>query len=164
MKKISPKTFLMIAPVLIFLVASIIWFLILAQAINFITGFIILSLISFLAFWKGLLVSWRAGELIGLKNRKQIFIISLGVALGFSELVWTISFLPFSFFILSGLFTTIFAFVFNIFKEYFKQYQESSIDLKRDYFKKLLAKNIILGIVLIIILVSISSWLPPKTF
>jgi len=164
MKKISPKTFLMIAPVLIFLTASIIWFLILAQAINFITGFIILSLILFLAFWKGLLVSRCAGELIGLKNRKQIFIISLGVALGFSELIWTISFLPFPFFILGGLFATIFAFVFNIFKEYFRQCQDLFIDLKRNGFKKLLAKNIILGIVLLIILISISSWLPPKTF
>lgn len=162
--KISPKNFSFISPILVFLVASIIWFLILAQAINFIAGFIILGLFSLLMFWRGLLISRRAGELFGFKSRKQIFIVSLGATLGFSELIWTISFMPFSFFILGGLLTTIFAIVFNIFKEYFKQHQGLFADSDRSDFKKNLTKNVILGIILIIILISISPWLPPKTF
>ena len=127
-------------------------------------GFIVLDLFSLLIFWRGLLVSRRAGELFGLKNRKQIFIVSLGITLGFSELIWAISFMPFSFFILGCLFATIFVIVFNIFKEYFKQRQGLFADLDRSSFKKILTKNIVLGIILIIILISISSWLPPKTF
>ncbi len=162
--KISPKNFLFISPILVFLAASIIWFLILAQTISFIAGFIVLGLFSLLMFWRGLLVSRRAGELFGLKSRKQIFIVSLGITLGFSELIWAISFMPFSFFILGGLFATIFAIVFNIFKEYFKQRQGLFADLDESSFKKILTKNIVLGIILIIILISISSWLPPKTF
>lgn len=161
--KISPKTFSFISPILVFIAASIIWFLILAQTIGFITGFVILGLFSFWLFWRGLLISRRSGELFGLKSRKQIFIVSLGVALGLSELIWIISFMPFSFFILGGLITTIFAIVFNIFKEYFKQRQDFA-DSAEGGFRKILTKNVVLGIVLIIILISISSWLPPKTF
>lgn len=161
--KISLKNFLFISPILVFFTANIIWFLILAQTINFIVGFIILDLFSFLIFWNGLLISRQAGELFGLKSRKQIFIVSLGAALGFSELIWAISFMPFSFFILGGLFATIFAIVFKIFKEYFKQQQGLFADSDKSSFKKILTKNIILGIILIIILISISSWLPPKT-
>jgi len=162
--KISPKTFLLTAPLLIFLTASLIWFLILSQAISFITGFIGLGLFPFLIFWKGLLVSRRAGELFGLKSRKQILVVSLGIALGFSELVWVISFLPFPFFILGGLLATVFAIAFSIFKEYFKQYQDLAADSDGNSFKKFLTKNIVLGIILIIILILISPWLPPKTF
>jgi len=162
--RISPKNFSFISPILAFFAANIVWFLILAQTINFIAGFIILSLFSFLMFWRGLLISRRAGELFGLKSRKQIFIVSLGVALGFSELIWAISFMPFSFFILGCLFAIIFAIVFNIFKEYFKQHQGLFADSDRSSFKKILTKNVALGIILIIILISISSWLPPKTF
>ncbi len=162
--KISPKNFSFISPILIFLAASIIWFLILAQTISFIAGFIVLDLFSFLIFWRGLLISRRAGELFSLKSRRQIFIVSLGAALGFSELIWAISFMPFSFFILGCLFATIFAIVFNILKEYFKQHRGLFADLDKSDFKKILTKNIVLGIILIIILISISSWLPPKTF
>src|SRR3989344_173289 len=164
MMKISPKIFLFISPILVFLAAGIIWFLILAQTVNFIAGFIVLGLFSLLMFWKGFLVSRRAGELFGLKSRKQIFIVSLIIALGFSELIWVISFMPFSFFILGALLATIFAIVFNIFKEYFKLHQGLFVDLNRSSFKKVLTNNIVLGIILIIILISISSWLPPKTF
>ncbi len=162
--KISPKNFSFISPILVFLAASIIWFLILAQTIGFIAGFIVLGLFSLLIFWRGLLISRRAGELFGLKSRKQIFVVSLSAALGFSELIWVISFLPFSFFILGSLFAAIFAIVFNIFKEHFKQHQGLFADLDRSSFKKILTKNIVLGIILIIILISISPWLPQKTF
>jgi hypothetical protein len=161
--KISPKNFLFLSPILVFLAASIIWFLILAQAISFIAGFIVLGLFLFLIFWKGFLVSRRAGELFSLKSRKQIFIVSLGATLGLGELIWVISFLPFSFFILGGLLAAIFAVVFNIFKEYFKQHQGLFADSERKDFKKTLTKNIILGIILIVILILISPWLPPKT-
>ncbi|MEK7578652.1 MAG: hypothetical protein AAB789_00035 [Patescibacteria group bacterium] len=162
--KIPPNFFSFISPILVFFAASIIWFLILGQTISFITGLIVLGLFSLLMFWRGLLISRRAGELFGLKSRKQIFIVSLGAALGFSELIWAISFTPFSFFVLGGLFATIFSVVFNIFKEYFKQHQGLFADLDRNSFKKILTKNIILGIILIIILIAVSSWLPPKTF
>lgn len=162
--KISPNIFFLIAPILIFFIASFVWFLILAQLIGFIVGFIILGLFSFLFLWKGFLISRRTGELFGLKSRKQILIISLIITLGFTELIWIISFLPFSFFILGGLFATIFAVVFGIFKEYFKQRQGLFSDLDSDNFKNTLTKNIILGIILIIVLISISSWLPSKTF
>jgi len=153
--KISPKTFLLVAPLLMFFAGSIIWLLILAQTIGFITAFIILDFIFFLIFWRGLLISRRTGELRGLKSRKQIFIFSLGVTLGFGELTWAVSFLPFSFFILGGLLAITFAIIFNIFKEYFKE---------RPDFKKFLVRDIILGIILIAILIFISPWLPPKTF
>jgi len=152
--KITPKTFLFIMPFLIFFITSFIWLEILSQKMGFIAGLIISTLTSFFIFWNGLLISRRAGELFSLKDRKQIFIFSLGVALGFCELVWAISFLPFPFYILGGLFTIIFAMAFNIVNEYLKQHREL----------KFLIKNIILGIGLIIIFILSSPWLPPKTF
>ena len=114
--KIAPKNFLFISPILIFLIAGFIWFLVLAQTVGFFAGFVILAIFSFLIFWKGLLISRRNGELFGLRSRKQIFVISLIVALVFGEIIWVVSFLPFPFFILGGLFAIIFAVVFNIFK------------------------------------------------
>jgi len=154
--KITPKTFLFIVPFLLFLTASFIWLEILSQKIAFITGLIILGLASFLIFWNGLLISCRAGKLFNLKSRKQIFVFSLGIALGFFELIWAISFLPFPFFILGGLFTVIFAIAFNVINEYLKQYDEN--------FKKFLLRNITLGAGLITILITSSPWLPPKVF
>lgn len=162
--KITSKNFLFISPILMFFAASLVWFLILAQTFNFMIGFIILSAFSLLLFWRGLLISRKAGEMFGFKNREQVFVVSLCAALGFAELVWVISFLPFSFFILGGLFATIFALVFNVFKEYFKQHQGLFADLDKKHFEKVLTKNIIWGIILIIILISISSWLPSKAF
>lgn len=150
--KITPKTFLFAMPFLVFFMVSFIWFEILSQKMGFIAGLIILSLASFLIFWKGLLINRRAGELFDLKSRKQIFVFSLGIALGFCELIWAISFLPFPFFILGGLFTVIFAIAFNIISEYLKQPREL----------KFLIRNIILGISLIIIFILSSQWLPPK--
>jgi len=150
--KISPENFLFISPILIFLAADFIWFLILAQAVGFFAGFVILAIFSFLIFWKGLLISRRNGELFGLKSKKQIFSASLSAGLVLSEIIWVISFLPFPFFILGGLFAIIFALIFNIFKKYFKQQEEPFGNL------------IILAVVLIIILISISPWLPSKTF
>ncbi|MBI4919993.1 hypothetical protein HY838_01750 [Candidatus Azambacteria bacterium] len=164
--KITPKKFSFFSPLLIFFTASFIWFLILSQTVNFVAGFAMLSLISFFTFWKGLLIIRRAGELFGLKSRKQIFIVSLGAALGFSELVWVISFLPFPFFILGGVLAVIFAIIFNIFREWFKLRRDQNLFAGSDEndFKKVLAKNIILGAVLIIILIFLSPWLPSKTF
>jgi len=147
MIKITPKTFLFTMPLLTFFIASFIWLEILSQKIEFVTGLIILSLALFLIFWNGLLISRRAGELFGLKNRKQIFVFSLGIALGFCELIWGISFLPFSFFILGGLLTVIFAIAFNIIVNGHN-----------------ITKNIILAAGLIIIFILSSPWLPPKVF
>ncbi len=145
--KITPKIFLFIMPFLTFFAAGFIWLEILSQKAAFITGLIILSLVSFLIFWNGLLINYRAGVSFGLKTRKQIFVFSLGIALGFCELIWVISFLPFSFFILSGLFTVIFAIAFNV------------IVSGRN-----IVKNAILGASLIIIFILSSPWLPPKVF
>lgn len=161
---ISPKRFLFIAPLLIFFLTSAIWFSILSQTISFVAGFIVLIFVSFFIFWRGLLILRRAGELFGLRSKKQIFVVSLAVALSFGEMFWAISFLPLRFFILGGLFVILFMFAFSIFKEYFKQDQNSSSELTKKVFKKVLTKNIILSVILIIILISISSWLPPKTF
>jgi hypothetical protein len=141
-------------PFLVFFSAGFIWLEILSQKMGFVVGIVILSFASFLIFWNGLLISRRAGELSGLKNRKQIFVFSLGAALGFCELIWALSFLPFSFFILGGLFTVIFAVAFNVINEHLKQCGEL----------KFLIKNVILGAGLIIILILSSPWLPPKTF
>jgi len=145
--KITPKTFLFAMPFLVFFMASFIWLEILSQKIGFVTGLIILSLASFLIFWNGLLINRLAGELFGLKSRKQIFVFSLGIVLGFCELIWAISFLPFPFFILGGLFTVIFAIAFNVI-----------------VFGHNIIKNAILGISLIIIFILSSPWLPPKVF
>ena len=147
MMKITPKTFLFMMPFLVFFMASFIWLEILSQKIGFITGFVILSFVSFLIFWNGLLISRRNGELFDLKNRRQIFVFSLGIMLGFCELIWTISFLPFPFFILGGLFTVIFAIAFNVIVSGHN-----------------IIKNLILGASLIIIFILSSPWLPPKVF
>ncbi|MDO8443505.1 MAG: hypothetical protein Q7S78_00745 [Candidatus Azambacteria bacterium] len=145
--KITPKTFLFAMPFLVFFIASFIWLEILSQKLGFFAGLVILSLASFLVFWNGLLINRRAGELFGLKSRKQIFVFSLGIALGFCELIWAISFLPFPFFILGGMFTVIFAFAFNII------ITEHSI-----------MRNAVLAAGLIIIFILSSPWLPPKVF
>ena len=147
MMKITPKTFLFVMPFLIFFVASFIWLEILSQKIGFITGLVILGGVSFLIFWNGLLISRRTGELFDLKNRKQIFVFSLGIMLGFCELIWAISFLPFPFFILGGLFAVIFAIAFNIIVSGHN-----------------IIKNTLLGASLIIIFILSSPWLPPKAF
>ncbi|MBU2081817.1 hypothetical protein KKH14_00040 [Patescibacteria group bacterium] len=147
MMKITPKTFLFVMPFLIFFVASFIWLEILSQKIGFITGLVILGGVSFLIFWNGLLISHRTGELFDLKNRKQIFVFSLGIMLGFCELIWAISFLPFPFFILGGLFAVIFAIAFNIIVSGHN-----------------IIKNTLLGASLIIIFILSSPWLPPKAF
>lgn len=147
---ISSKTFSLILTPIIFLGAAIVWFLALTQIISFFAGLILLGFFAFLVFWQGLLVSRRNGELFGLKTKKQILAISLGVSLGFVELIWIISLLPFSFYVLGGLFTAIFVIVFDIFKEIFKGQE----------IKKILKRDIISGVVFITILILISHWLP----
>ena len=142
-------------PFLIFFVAGFIWLEILSQKMGFIAGLIILSLASFLIFWNGLLISRHAGELFGLKSRKQIFVFSLGITLGFCELIWAISFLPFPFFILSGLFMVIFAVAFNVIL---------ADNANKDDLRRVLIKNTLLGAGLLIILILSSPWLPPKVF
>lgn len=163
MTNVSPKFFSIILPFLVFILASIIWFLILIQSVNFIFGFVILSLFSFVIFWQGLLISRKSGELFTLKNRRQIIIISLAVTLGFSELIWVISFLPFSFFVLAGLFSAIFATIFDVIKEYFKKHVGLFEETDRKKFNKILIRDILSAAIFIIIIISLSSWLPLKT-
>ena len=159
MMKVSPQILFVISTIFIFLAASFIWYLILYQVINFVSGLVILSFLIFLAFWQNLLAFRRAGELIGLKSKKQIFIVSLVFTLGFSELIWSISFMPFSFFILSGILSVVFAETQDIFKEYFKKSANDYSEIK-----KILTKDIIAGIILITIFIFISPWLPSKVY
>ena len=159
MMKVSPQILFVISTIFIFLATSFIWYLILYQAINFVSGLVILSFLIFLAFWQNLLAFRRAGELIGLKSKKQIFIVSLVFTLGFSELIWSISFMPFSFFILSGILSVVFAETQDIFKEYFKKSANDYSEIK-----KILTKDIIAGIILITIFIFISPWLPSKVY
>lgn len=149
-------------PILIFLISTTVWLLILSQSIGFFSGFLILSFSAFLVFWKGFLISRQKGGLFGLKNKKQVFFVSLGVALGFSELMWAISFLPFSFFILSGLFTAIFSIVFDIFREYFKRKPSLFEESDKINFRKTIVKDFWGGAGFILILILIASWLPKK--
>ncbi|HEY4494854.1 MAG TPA: hypothetical protein VJC01_00160 [Candidatus Paceibacterota bacterium] len=164
MMKISSQTLFVISSVFIFLVSSFIWYLILYQAISFFIGLIILSFFIFLAFWKNFLTFRRAGELIGLKSKKQIFIISIIFVLGFSELVWSISFMPFPFFILGGILAVIFGVTLDIYKEYFRKPASDNLSALGLKIKKVIIKDVIAGIILIIIFIFISPWLPPKAY
>lgn len=157
--KISPQTFFVISSVFIFLGSSFIWYLILYQAISFFNGLVILSFLIFLLFWQNLLAFRRVGELIGLKTKKQIFIVSAVFSLGFSELVWGISFMPFSFFILGGILTVIFTITSDILKEYFKKSTRDGSKIK-----KILTRDVAVGIILIIIFIFINPWLPPRAY
>ncbi|KKS44362.1 MAG: hypothetical protein UV48_C0002G0015 [Candidatus Azambacteria bacterium GW2011_GWA2_42_9] len=149
-------------PIIIFFISSIIWLLILSQIISFFLGFLLLIFIVFLVFWRGFLISRRRGELFGLKNKKQAFFISLGATLGFGELIWAISFLPFSFFILSGFFTVIFSMVFDILREYFKRKPSLFEENGKTNFKKVLVRDFLGGAVFILALILIASWLPKR--
>ena len=162
--KISSQTLFVISSVFIFLVSSLIWYLILYQAIGFFIGLIILSFFIFLAFWQNLLAFRRAGELIGLKSKKQIFIISIIFVLGFSELVWRISFMPFSFFILGGILAVIFGVTLDIYTEYFKKLVNNNSPDFSGKIKKVIIRDITAGVILITIFIFISPWLPPKAY
>src|SRR3989338_4963991 len=162
--KISPQTLFIISSVFIFLISSFIRYLILYQAIGFFNGLVILSFFIFLAFWQNFLAFRRAGELIGLKSKKQIFIISVIFVLGFSELVWSISFMPFPFFILGGILAVIFGVTLDIYREYFRKLASDSSSALGLKIKKVIIKDVIAGIILIIIFIFISPWLPPKAY
>lgn len=162
--KISPKTLFIISPTFIFLIASFIWYLILYQAISFFSGLIILVFFIFLMFWRNLLSFRKSGELIGLKNKKQIIITSLIFVLGFGELIWSISFLPFSFFILGGIIAVIFGVVLDIYREYFRYSAINNLSSVERTINKILIRDITFGIVLILLFIFISPWFPSKTY
>lgn len=170
--KISSKTIFIFSPILIFLAASFIWYLILYQAVSFLSGFTFLIFLTFLIFWQNFLMFRRSGELIGLKNKKQIIIISSIFAMGLGELIWSISFLPFSFFILGGILAVIFGVVLDIYKEYFRhQINDPLIDSgsrtkSGDNLKirKILIRDVAIGAIIITIFIYISPWLPPKIY
>ncbi len=159
---VSLKILPLALPFLMFLFSGIIWFLILIQVISFIWGFVVLSFLVFVVFWRSLLIIRRAGEVFILRNKKQVLIVSLVLTLGFSELIWALSFLPFSFFVLAGLFSVIFAVVFDVFKEYFKQRPDLFSESDQGNLKKVLIRDILSGIIFIIIIIGASSWLPIK--
>ena len=157
MSRISPHIILVALPFWIFLAGSFIFYLFLYQAISFFSGITILVFLIFLTFWRIFLLFRREGELIGLKNKKQILALSLVFALGFSEFIWSISFMPFSFFILGGILAVIFGVVLDIYREYFKKSENENFEIKR-----FLTRDIALGVTLITIFIFISPWLPPK--
>lgn len=157
--KIPLKMIFIISSVWIFLISGFILYLIIYQTISFFSGLFIISFLYLATFWQNLSAFRRSGESIGLKSKKQILIISLILTLGFSELFWTISFLPFSFFILSGILAIIFSVVLDIYKEYFKRHVGNDTKIKR-----ILIRDITAGAILIIIFIFISPWLPQKAF
>lgn len=157
MTKISPQIISVMLPAFIFLSGSFVFYLFLYQAISFFSGITILVFLIFLTFWRIFLLFRREGELIGLKNKKQVFVVSLVFALGFGELIWSISFMPFSFFILGGIVAVIFGVVLDIFREYFKKSAPDNFEVKR-----FVKRDITLGVILITIFIFISPWLPPK--
>ena len=157
MSKISPKILPILLPFWIFLAGSFFWYLVLYQAISFFTGIIILTFLIFLTFWQVFLSFRIGGELIGLKSKKQVFTVSLFFGFGFSELIWSISFMPFSFFILGGILAVIFSIVLDIYREYFKRQVIDSLKIKR-----ILIRDVVAGVVLITIFIFISPWLPTK--
>lgn len=155
--KAYPKIISVFLPVWIFLASSFIWHLVLYQAISFFSGLAILIFLIFLTFWQIFLLLRRNGELAGLKNKKQILVVSLILVFGFSELIWSISFMPFSFFILGGILAVIFGVVLDIYKEFFKKTIDDILKIKR-----ILIRDITLGVILILIFIFISPWLPLK--
>ena len=157
MSKFSYQNLSVLLPLWIFLAGSFIWYLVLYQAISFFTGFAVLNLLIFLTFWQTLLSLRREGELIGLKSKKQVFIVSLVLVLGLGELIWSISFMPFSFFILGGILAVIFGIVLDIYREYFRKPVSDNLKIKH-----ILIRDIITGVIVIIIFIFISPWLPPK--
>lgn len=159
MIKFSLPILLIISAVFIFLTSSFIWYLILYQAISFFSGLAILSFLIFIIFWKIFLAFRKSGELIGLKNKRQIFVVSTVLVLCFSEFIWSISFMHFPFFIMGGILTVIFTVVIDICKEYFKK---SSIDDL--IIRRVLMRDITIGVILITIFIFISPWLPPKVY
>jgi len=164
MIKVASQTLFVISSIFIFLASSFIWYVILYQAIGFFIGLIILSFFIFLVFWQNFLAFRRAGELIGLKSKKQIFIISVIFVLGFSELVWSISFMPFPFFILGGILAVIFGVTLDIYREYFRKPASDNSSAFNGKIKKVIIKDVMAGIALITIFILISPWLPPKAY
>ncbi len=150
--KISPTLFIFAGPLVVFLISAAFWFLILSQALNFVWGLVILTALYFLMFRWGLLISRRKGELAGLKSRKELTLISLYASLGLGELIWVISYLPFSIFVLAGLITVLFSVSFDVFKEHFKQSD----------WRRFLLKDVLGGAAVIILLILISPWLPRR--
>lgn len=141
----------------VYLLASLVWFFILAQAFDFIWGLIFISAGAGLLFFQSMLITRRAGELVNIKNKTQIAVISMGVLVGLAEAAWAISFLPFGYFVLGALFTTIFCAALNIISSYYK------VPLSDfETFKKIIIRSVALAFVFIVIFVIISPWLPQK--
>lgn len=159
----SSKMFFLTMTLAIFIIASVFYFLILIQLMNFIVGLLLFGLIIFFLFWNGLLISRRLGELYGLKSKKQIFIISLIFTLGFSEVFWSIAFLSFSFFTLGGLFTVFFSTVFDIIRESFKNQRNLFSKIEDKELIKIIRRDVVLGIIFTAVLISISAWMPIRS-
>ena len=140
----------------VYFFSSLIWFFILAQAIDFIWGLIIIALVSSLIFLQAMLISRLAGQLVKIKNKNQIVILSAAVLIGLAEISWAVSFLPFGYFILGALFTAVFIATFNIIDSYYRT------TLDEIAVKKLVIRNVMVTMAFVVILVFLSPWLPQK--
>lgn len=141
----------------VYLLASLIWFFILAQAFDFIWGLILISVGAGSLFFQSMLITRRAGEFINIKNKMQIAVISLGVSMGLAETAWAISFLPFGYFVLGALFTAVFGAALNIISSYYKIPPTDP-----ETFRKIVIRSVALAFFFIVIFVTISPWLPQK--
>lgn len=141
----------------VYLLASLIWFFILAQAFDFIWGLIIISLGAGLLFFQSMMITRRAGELVNAKNKMQIAVVSLGISVGLAETAWAISFLPFGYFVLGALFTAVFGATLNIISSYYKISPNDP-----ETFRKIIARNVALASVFAAIFIIISPWIPQK--
>lgn len=139
----------------VFFVASFLWFFSLAQAIDFVSGLVGLAAAAALILGQSLFVARRKGELTGIKNKSQILILAGGSALGFAEIIWALSFLPFSYFISGAIFTTIWVMVFNIFRRY-------GDNAGGEKFREVILRSLLIGSAFIFILIVISPWLPQR--
>lgn len=162
MIKISPAFFAFFSPIAAFLMSGAVWLLILAQIIGFFYGFLIFTVLIFLITFKGLSVNRRAGIMFRMKTRNDVLSVSLVAGACFAEIFWAISFLPFQFYILAGLFAAVFFLSFDIIKSYFGQRPGLFAEAEQAEFKKNLIRDVAVFAIFTILLLAMGSWLPRR--
>lgn len=149
----------------LFFAFSLVWFFMIGRDLDFWLGILIMIFLSFLSFWQSLLVSLHFGELAPAPDsssdslgefkkpvKRDLFIFSVWSALALGELGWVLSFLPFSFFVLAGVFSSFW----NAWTEILKYYFRGSLSFKVIY------KNILLVFLVATLLLLITPWLPRR--
>ncbi len=160
--RISPAFFAFLSPIVAFLASGVIWVFILSQTIRFCFGLLIFTFFLFLVIFNGFMINRRAGALFRLKTRRNILSVSLVAAVCFAEIFWAISFLPFPFYILAGLFAAVFFVSFDIIKSYFGQRSGLFAESELVEFKKILYRDITVFVIFTILLLAMSAWLPRR--